>query len=156
MILLKNTDLVSRKRQRVDPEPSVTEQVSPVSGTEPVTQTEPEVITTTAQENVIPDFFEMSFPETATRIEPESSSGLRFDVGGSSSGDMSEHDQNLLRAAEKMKFIEESNSDDDMDVDVVKLQKRVVVLEQDSLLKDAQISSIQDQVFNKDQTINQL
>ncbi|MFS7930177.1 hypothetical protein Hanom_Chr04g00341051 [Helianthus anomalus] len=76
----------------------------------------------------------MSFPENATRIEPESSSGLQFNVGGSSSSD----------------------SDDDVDVDVLKLQKRVVALEQDYFLKDAQISSLQDRVSNKNQTINQL
>ncbi|KAJ0681410.1 hypothetical protein HanPI659440_Chr16g0635601 [Helianthus annuus] len=152
---IEDTDLVSRKKQRVDPEPSVAEHVSPTAETESAAQNEPEVTTTTAQENIV-DFFDMSFLETSTRIEPESSSGLRFDVSGSSSGGMSEHDENILRAAEKMKFIEEFDSDDDMDVDVVKLQKRVIVLEQDSLLKHAQISSLQDQVFNKDQTINQL
>ncbi|KAF5811178.1 hypothetical protein HanRHA438_Chr04g0188051 [Helianthus annuus] len=126
----------SHKKQRVDPEPSITEQVSPNAETEHVIQAEPEV-TATAQENVIPDFFEMSFPETNTRSEPESSSGVRFEVGGSSSGGMSEQQEHLLRAAEKMKVFEESDSDDDDDVDVVKLQKRVVVLEKDSILKDA-------------------
>ncbi|MFS7985029.1 hypothetical protein Hanom_Chr11g00993521 [Helianthus anomalus] len=138
----EDNDLVSHKKQRVNPETSVAEHMSPTAKTKPVIQTEPKVVTRIAQENVIPYLFEMSLLETATRAEPESSSGLRFDVGGSST--------------EKMNFIEESDSDDDMDVDVVKLQKRVIVLEQDSLLKDAQISSVQDQVFNKDQTINKL
>ncbi|KAJ0597847.1 putative EF-Hand 1, calcium-binding protein [Helianthus annuus] len=60
----------------------------------------------------------MSFPETTTRSEPESSSGVRFEVGGSSSGGMSEQQEHLLRAAEKMKVFEESDSDGDDDVDV--------------------------------------
>ncbi|MFS7997000.1 hypothetical protein Hanom_Chr12g01136571 [Helianthus anomalus] len=152
---IEDTDLVSRKKQRVDTEPSVAEHVSPTVETESATQNEPEVATTTAQENIV-DFFEMSFQETTTTTEPESLSGLRFDVSGNSSGGMFEHDENILQATKKMKFIEEFDSDDDMDVDAVKLQKRVIVLEHDSLLKHAQISSLQDQVFNKDQTINQL
>ncbi|MFS8022627.1 hypothetical protein Hanom_Chr16g01441761 [Helianthus anomalus] len=100
----EDTDLVSCKRERVDLEPSITDH--------------PEIEPTVAQEDVIPYFFYSSFPETTTRIEPASSSCLRFDVGGSSSG--------------------------------------VIVLEQDSILKDAQISFLQDQVSNKDQTIKQL
>ncbi|MFS8017095.1 hypothetical protein Hanom_Chr15g01376291 [Helianthus anomalus] len=137
----EDTDLVSRKKQRVEPEPSVVEHVSPTAETDPTIQTEPEVATTTAPENVIPDFFEMSFLETATRSEPEVQVVYVL---------------MLVEVPVVMKFIEQSDSDDDMDVDVVKLQKRVIVLEQDSLLKYAQITSLQDQVFNKDQTINQL
>ncbi|KAF5811715.1 putative Longin domain-containing protein [Helianthus annuus] len=147
---IEDSDLVSRKRQRVEPEPSVAEQVSPT------VKTEPEIATTTAQENVVPDFFEKSFPETTTRLERESSSGVRFVVGGSSNGGMSEHEEHLLRAAEKRKVIEDSDSDEDTDVDAVKLQNRVIVLEQDSILKDAQIASLQVQVTNKDQTIEEL
>ncbi|MFS8014323.1 hypothetical protein Hanom_Chr15g01343211 [Helianthus anomalus] len=128
---IEDTDLVSRKRQRVEPEPSVAKQVSPT------VETEPEIAT--------------------TRLEPESSSGVRFVVvGGSSSGGMSEHEEHLLRAAEKRKVVEDSDSDEETDVDVVKLQKRVIVLEQDSILKDAQIASLQVQVTNKDQTIEEL
>ncbi|MFS8014319.1 putative v-SNARE, coiled-coil domain-containing protein [Helianthus anomalus] len=127
---IEDTDLVSRKRQRVEPEPSVVEQVSPT------VETEPEIAT--------------------TRLEPESLSGVRFVVGGSSSGGKSEHEEHLLRAAEKRKVVEDSDSDEDTDVDVVKLQKRVIVLEQDSILKDAQIASLQVQVTNKDQTIEEL
>ncbi|MFS7930833.1 hypothetical protein Hanom_Chr04g00348871 [Helianthus anomalus] len=54
----EDDELESRKKQRVDPEMSIAEQVSPNPKTEPVIQAEPEV-TTTAQENVISDFFEM-------------------------------------------------------------------------------------------------
>ncbi|MFS7985032.1 hypothetical protein Hanom_Chr11g00993551 [Helianthus anomalus] len=70
--------------------------MSPTAKTKHVIQTEPEVVTRIAQENVTPYLFEMSLLETAIRAEPESSSGLRFDVGGSSSGGMSEHDENIL------------------------------------------------------------
>ncbi|KAJ0581190.1 hypothetical protein HanRHA438_Chr04g0177891 [Helianthus annuus] len=70
----------------------------------------------------------MSFLENATRIEPESSSGLKFNVGGSSSGFKPEFEEHRLSAAEKMKFMEESDSDDDVDVDVdvdvAKLEKK--------------------------------
>ncbi|KAL9998959.1 hypothetical protein Hdeb2414_s0011g00365971 [Helianthus debilis subsp. tardiflorus] len=103
----------------------------------------------------------MSLPETTTRSEPKSFSGVRFDVGGSSSGGVSEHEEHLFRSVENMKVFKDSDSDDDMDVDVdvdvdvVKLQKRVVVLEQDSILKDAQIASFQVQVSNKDQVIGE-
>ncbi|KAJ0749988.1 hypothetical protein HanPSC8_Chr05g0203951 [Helianthus annuus] len=148
-----DAELVSRKKQRVDPEPSIAEHVSPTAEIEPIIQTEPEV-TSTAKENVTPDFFEMSLPETTTRSEQESSSGVRFDVGGSSSGGMSKHEEHLFRSLEKMNVFEDSDSD--VDVDVVKLQKRVVVLEQDSILKDAQIASLQVQVSNKDQVIDEL
>ncbi|KAM0015290.1 hypothetical protein Hdeb2414_s0033g00724371 [Helianthus debilis subsp. tardiflorus] len=102
---------------------------------------------------MMPTFFEISFPETTTRSEPESSSGVRFEVGGSLSGGMSKQEEYLLRAAEKMKVFEESDSDD---VDVVKLPERVVVLEQDSILKDTQIAALQAQVSNKDQVIDEL
>ncbi|KAJ0577479.1 hypothetical protein HanIR_Chr05g0236471 [Helianthus annuus] len=51
---------------------------------------------------------------------------------------------------------DDDDDDVDVDVDVVKLQKRVVVLEQDSILKDAQIASLQAQVSNKDQVIDEL
>ncbi|MFS7936830.1 hypothetical protein Hanom_Chr05g00420411 [Helianthus anomalus] len=147
--------LVSRKKQRVDPDPRIAKHVSPTAETEPIIQSEPEV-TSTTKENVIPDFSEMSFPETTTRSEPESSSGVRFDVGGCSSCGMSEHEEHLFQSVEKMKVFEDSDSDDnvDVDVDVVKLQKRVVVLEQDSILKDAQIASLQVQVSYKDQVID--
>ncbi|MFS8021073.1 hypothetical protein Hanom_Chr16g01423151 [Helianthus anomalus] len=59
-------------------------------------------------------------------------------------------------AAEKMKFIEQADSDEDMDVDIAKLQRRVIVSEQDAALKDAQILSMQAHVSNKEQTINQM
>ncbi|MFS8008873.1 hypothetical protein Hanom_Chr14g01278011 [Helianthus anomalus] len=81
--------LMSRKKQRVEPKPSIVEQLSRTAETEPIIQTAPEV-TATIQENVIPGFFEMSFSETTTRSGLEISSGVRFDVGGSSSGGMSE------------------------------------------------------------------
>ncbi|MFS7912494.1 hypothetical protein Hanom_Chr02g00130601 [Helianthus anomalus] len=55
-----------------------------------------------------------------------------------------------------MKFIEEGDSDEDMDVDVAKLQRRVIVLEQDGALKETQISSLQTQISSKDQMIEQL
>ncbi|KAF5781453.1 hypothetical protein HanXRQr2_Chr11g0483841 [Helianthus annuus] len=75
----EDIDFVVSKRQRVETESSIAEQVSPNAETEPVIQAEPEVAAT-AQENVIPDFFEMSFPKTTTRSEQESSSGVRFEV----------------------------------------------------------------------------
>ncbi|KAM0016463.1 hypothetical protein Hdeb2414_s0029g00707001 [Helianthus debilis subsp. tardiflorus] len=118
---VEDTHIVSRKRQRVDPEPCITDHVSPIAETEPVTRTEPEVKPTVSQEEVILDFFESASLETTTRAEPESSSGFRFDVVGSSSGDMSKYEENLLQAAEKMKFIEDFDSDDDTHVDVVNL-----------------------------------
>ncbi|KAM0063564.1 hypothetical protein Hdeb2414_s0003g00092371 [Helianthus debilis subsp. tardiflorus] len=149
----EDIDFVQEKR--VETESSIAKQVSPNAEIEPVIQAEPEVAAT-AQENVILDFFEMSFPKTTTRSAQESSSGIRFEVGCSSSGGMSEQEEHLLRAAEKMKVFEDSNSDDDVDVDVVKLQNRAVVLEQDSILKDAQIALLQAQVSNKDQVIDEL
>ncbi|KAJ0614854.1 hypothetical protein HanRHA438_Chr02g0061221 [Helianthus annuus] len=136
-------------KQRVEPKPSITEQVSPTA------ETKPRIATATTQDEDVPDFFDIEVPKTTAKSELESSCGVWFDVR-SSSGGMSEHDGNLIRAAEKMKFIETSDSDEAIDVDVVKLQGRVIVLEKDSALKDAQILSLQAQVFNKDQTINQL
>ncbi|KAJ0747509.1 hypothetical protein HanOQP8_Chr05g0190331 [Helianthus annuus] len=94
-----DAELESRKKQRVEPEPIIVEQVSPIAETEPIIQAEPEV-TATAQENVIPDFFDMSFPKMTTKSELESSSGVRFDVG-SSSGGMYKKEEHLLRAAER-------------------------------------------------------
>ncbi|KAJ0797655.1 putative Longin domain, v-SNARE, coiled-coil domain-containing protein [Helianthus annuus] len=64
--------------------------------------------------------------------------------------------RSLENPPSKRKVIEDSDSDEDTDVDVVKLQNRVIVLEQDSILKDAQIASLQVQVTNKDQTIEEL
>ncbi|MFS7918581.1 hypothetical protein Hanom_Chr03g00202851 [Helianthus anomalus] len=52
----------------------------------------------------------------------------------------------LFQNTGKMKLVDDSDSDEDMDVDVLKLQKRVIVLEQDSILKDAQITSLHDQL----------
>ncbi|MFS7938503.1 hypothetical protein Hanom_Chr05g00440481 [Helianthus anomalus] len=135
-----DAELESCKNQRVEPEPIIVEQVSPVAEIEPIIQAEPQV-TATAQENVIPDSFDMAFPKTTTKSELGNSSGVRFDVGSLSG---------------EMKVFEESDSDDDDDVDVVKLQKQVVVLQQDSILKDAQIASLQAQVSNKDQVIDEL
>ncbi|KAM0052013.1 hypothetical protein Hdeb2414_s0007g00243281 [Helianthus debilis subsp. tardiflorus] len=119
----------------------------------------PRITTEIAQDEDIPNLFDFEVREPTTRSELESSSGVRFDVD-SLSGGMSEYDNDLIRMAEKMKFIETHDSDEDedvdVDVDVGKLQRKVVVLEQDSALKDAQISSLQAQVFTKDQTINQV
>ena len=71
-------------------------------------------------------------------MQPESSSGIRFNVGSSSGAGFSEHDEAAMRfAASKMKFVEERDSDDDTAVDVAKLQRRVIVLEQDVALKEA-------------------
>ncbi|MFS7984984.1 hypothetical protein Hanom_Chr11g00993031 [Helianthus anomalus] len=149
----EDIDFVVSKRQRVETESSIAEQVNPNAETEPIIQAEPKVAAT-AQDNVIPDFFEILFPKTTTSSEQESSSGVRFEVGGSLSGGMSEQEEHLLRAAEKMKVFEDSDSDDD--VDVVKLQKKVVVLEQDSILKDAHVASLQAQVSNKGKVIDEL
>ncbi|KAF5820725.1 hypothetical protein HanXRQr2_Chr01g0005411 [Helianthus annuus] len=116
-------------------------------------QAKPRITTEIAQDEDIPDFFDFEVREPTARSELESSCGVRFDVGSSSSG-MSEYDNDLIRMDEKMKFIETLDGDEDEDVG--KMQKRVVVLEQDSALKDAQISSLQARVFTKDQIINQL
>ncbi|KAJ0569972.1 hypothetical protein HanRHA438_Chr05g0220401 [Helianthus annuus] len=120
-----DAELVSRKKQRVDPEPSIVEHVSPTAETEPIIQTEPEV-TSTTKENVTPDFFEMSLLKTTTRSEQESSSGVRFDFGGSSSGGMSKHEEHLFRSVEKMKVFEDSDSDDDVDVTDVNMLMSMV------------------------------
>ncbi|MFS7999278.1 hypothetical protein Hanom_Chr12g01164171 [Helianthus anomalus] len=59
-------------------------------------------------------------------------------------------------ATDKGRFIEQSDSDKDIDIDVARLQQRVIVLEQDDALKEAQISSLQAQISSRDQTIDQL
>ncbi|MFS8033826.1 hypothetical protein Hanom_Chr17g01574151 [Helianthus anomalus] len=96
-------------------------------------------ITTASQETSTQDLdfdfnFNFDLPET-THSQLESSSGIRFDVGSSSGAGFSEHDEAAMRfAANKMKFIEEGDSDEDPAIDVAKLQRRVIVLEQDVAL----------------------
>ncbi|MFS7900407.1 hypothetical protein Hanom_Chr00s111362g01807801 [Helianthus anomalus] len=45
---------------------------------------------------------------------------------------------------------------DDEDVDVVDLKRKVIVLEQDSLMKDAKIVALEDQMEDKNRRIKQL
>ncbi|MFS7937184.1 hypothetical protein Hanom_Chr05g00424661 [Helianthus anomalus] len=132
-----------------DVEPN-TEHVSLNVEPEPVMQAEPEISTAT-QDTDIPDFINFDMPETTARSQLESSSGVRFDVGSSSDG-LSEQDKASMRVtAKKMKFIEEADSNEDMDVYIAKLQRRVIVLEQDDALKDTNISPLQTQVSSKKQ-----
>ncbi|KAF5766594.1 hypothetical protein HanRHA438_Chr15g0729351 [Helianthus annuus] len=150
----EDAEQVSRKKQRIEPEPD-THQVSPMIDPEPVMQAEPE-ITVAAQETNILDFFKFNMPDTTSRSQLESSSGIRFDVG-SSNGGLSEQDEAaMLVATKKLKFIKQADCEEDMDVDVAKQQRRVIVLEQAVALKDAQISSLQAQMSSKEETINQL
>ncbi|MFS8007692.1 hypothetical protein Hanom_Chr14g01264051 [Helianthus anomalus] len=78
-------------------------------------------------------------------------------VGSSSGAGFTEHDQAAMHfATNKKRFIEKSDSDEDIYIDVAKLQGRVIVLEQDAALKEAQISSLQAQISSRDQKIEQL
>ncbi|MFS7998865.1 hypothetical protein Hanom_Chr12g01159061 [Helianthus anomalus] len=101
-------------------------------------------ITTATQETNSQDFdFDLDFDFEMTHSHPESSSGVRFDAGNSSDAGFSEHDEAAMRyAPEKRKFIEQNDSDEDVDINVARLQRRVIRLEQDVALKEAQISSL--------------
>ncbi|KAM0016276.1 hypothetical protein Hdeb2414_s0030g00708911 [Helianthus debilis subsp. tardiflorus] len=145
----------SRKKPRTEPEPDTHQEGISVDP-EPIIQTDPK-ITIVAQDTSTPDVFDFDLQETTTRLQPKRSSGVQFDVGSSSGASVSEHNEAAMRVtAEKMKFIEQADSDEEMDVDVAKLQRRVIILEQYVALKEAQIPSLQAQVSSKDQTIEQL
>ncbi|MFS7912590.1 hypothetical protein Hanom_Chr02g00131751 [Helianthus anomalus] len=77
-----------------------------------------------------------------------SSSGAIHDIPGSSRGKQPEE-------ALRMPFVGDS-SDDDEFISVRELKKRIVVLEQDSIHKDAKIIQLEDKIMQKNQQIDQL
>ncbi|MFS7954097.1 hypothetical protein Hanom_Chr07g00626311 [Helianthus anomalus] len=79
--------------------------------------------------------------------------GVRFEAGSSSGAGNTEHDEAAFRYATEKRQVFESDSDSDEDVNVKRLKRRVV---QDDALKEAQISSLQSQMSNRDLTIDQL
>ncbi|MFS8018994.1 hypothetical protein Hanom_Chr15g01398641 [Helianthus anomalus] len=156
-----DVEQASNMKQRTEIAPNI-QYIGPSSEPNPTMPNDPQV-TAPTQETSTQDLdfdfnfdFDFDFPET-THLQPKSSSGVRFDVRSSNGAGFSKHDEAAMCfAANKMKFIEEGDSDDDTAVNVVKLQRRVIVLEQEAALKEAQISSLQAQISSKDQTIEQL
>ncbi|MFS8008810.1 hypothetical protein Hanom_Chr14g01277261 [Helianthus anomalus] len=141
----KDSIQASNKRQGTETTLD-TYQAGPSTEPEPTMHSDPPITAATQKKKAHKTsilIFEFDLPETTSQSQPESSSDVRFDVA-------------MRFAANKMKFIEEGDSDDDMDADVAKLQRSVIVLEQDAALKEAQISSLQAQISSKDQTIKQL
>ncbi|KAJ0951390.1 hypothetical protein HanPSC8_Chr02g0059401 [Helianthus annuus] len=116
-----------------------------------------------------PDLYDFNFDFKAIPSQSGSSSGgVRFEAGSSSGGGNTKHDEAAFRYAAEKRQIFESESDSD-EVEYVKiLKRRVVILEhdaelknaqivslqQDADLKEAQISSLQSQLTNRDLTID--
>ncbi|KAJ0805305.1 hypothetical protein HanPI659440_Chr02g0048351 [Helianthus annuus] len=78
-----------------------------------------------------------------------SSSGAIHDIPGSSRGKQPEE-------ALRMPFFGDSSDDGDEFISVRELKKRIVVLEQDSIHKDAKIIQLEDKIVQKNQQIDQL
>ncbi|KAJ0902022.1 hypothetical protein HanPSC8_Chr08g0332171 [Helianthus annuus] len=89
-----------------------------------------------------PDLYDFNFDLETTPSQPGSSSGVRFEAGSSSGAGTTEHDEAAFRYATEKRQIFESDSDSDEDDYVKRLKRRVVVLEQDAELKNAQITSL--------------
>ncbi|KAJ0874103.1 hypothetical protein HanPSC8_Chr11g0460171 [Helianthus annuus] len=115
------------------------------------------------------DLYDFNFDFETTPSRPGSSSGgIQFEAGSSSGAHMTEHDEAGSRYASDKRQVYESDSDEEEYVK--RLKRRVVILEQDgelknaqiislqqdAALKEAQISSLQSQLTNRDSTIDQL
>ncbi|MFS7964882.1 hypothetical protein Hanom_Chr08g00755591 [Helianthus anomalus] len=117
-----------------DPEPT------PSNDHQPDQQTEDASKKKSTEEPYLYDF---NFDFEPTPSQPGSLSGVRFEVGSSIGAGDTEHDEAAFRYATEKRQVFESDSDSDEDAYVKRLKRRVVVLEQDAELKNAQISSLQ-------------
>ncbi|KAF5768319.1 hypothetical protein HanRHA438_Chr14g0645681 [Helianthus annuus] len=80
--------------------------------------------------------------------EPAGPSGIIHDEPGSSSGKKPEEPLRML--------FDDDSSDDDEFISMREMKKRLVVLEQDSIHKDAKIVQLEDTIVQKNQQIDQL
>ncbi|KAJ0715514.1 hypothetical protein HanPI659440_Chr13g0502051 [Helianthus annuus] len=169
------TEESAPKKQRTDTAPDETlSGPSTAPESTPIIDPQPDPPTTDASNKTNledPDLYDFNFDFETTPSQPGSSSiGVRFEAGSSSGGGNTEHDEAAFRYATKKRQIFESESDSDEDEYIKRLKRRVVVLEQDAELKnaqiislqqdanlkEAQISSLQSQLTNRDLTIDQL
>ncbi|KAJ0791761.1 hypothetical protein HanOQP8_Chr01g0009551 [Helianthus annuus] len=163
-----DAEQASSKRQITDTAPDL-DFIGLVSDLELAMSTDPKSATATKETNTQEPDFDFDFYFESTSSHPESSSCVRFEAGSSSGTGFTEHDKAVYRyAIEKRQVVEQSDSDED--VNVARLRRRVIILEQDatlkeahiasllqdSALKEAQISSLQAQISSRAQTIDQL
>ncbi|MFS7903622.1 hypothetical protein Hanom_Chr01g00026211 [Helianthus anomalus] len=67
--------------------------------------------------------FDFDFDFESTPSHPESSSGVRFEAGSSSSVGFTEHDEVAFRyTSEKRQVVEQSDSDNDEDANIARLR----------------------------------
>ncbi|KAM0046611.1 hypothetical protein Hdeb2414_s0009g00318541 [Helianthus debilis subsp. tardiflorus] len=169
------TEESAPKKQRTDTAPDETlSGPSTAPESTPIIDPQPDPPTTDASNRTNledPDLYDFNFDFETTPSQTGSSSiGVRFEAGSSSGGGNTEHDEAAFRYATEKRQIFESESDSDEDEYIKRLKRRVVVLEQDAELKnaqiislqqdanlkEAQISSLQSQLTNRDLTIDQL
>ncbi|KAF5803081.1 hypothetical protein HanRHA438_Chr06g0276311 [Helianthus annuus] len=155
------TEESAKKKQRTDSAPDdILSGPSTIPETTPIIDPQPDPQTKDASKKTStedPDLYDFNCDFETTPSQPGSSSGgVQFEAGSSSEGGATEHDEAAFPYAAEKRQIFESDSDCDEDDHVKRLKRRVVILEQDAELKNAQIVSLQQDAVLKEAQISSL